>query len=72
MIDYFRSNGVSWPRGVHLTRSTWHSCMQWGWPSIRRGEHLAAWAEYFTLSIRIGDRGWSWQWHPHQKWVRLH
>lgn len=65
-LDYFRSNNVSWRQGwVHLQRATWHSCMQWGWPSINSGEHYAEWCHYWVFSFKIGTRGVSWQVWPH-------
>lgn len=69
-IDYFHSNNVSWKQGFfNLQKATWHSCMQWGWPSINRGEHPEEWCEYWVLSFKIGTRGWSWQWWP---WTPLY
>lgn len=65
-IDFFRSNKVQWNQGfAHLQRAKWHSCMQWGWPSINKGEHLAEWCDYWVLSFKIGTHGISVQVWPH-------
>jgi len=64
-IDYFHSNNVHWKQKLFsLKVVTWHSCMQWGWDSINRGDHLARWCNYWVFSIKIKNRGWSWQWWP--------
>lgn len=67
-VDFFRSSNVSWRQGfVRLKKATWHSCMQWGWPAINRGEHLAEWEEYWVLSFKWRRFGISWQWWPHRR-----
>lgn len=64
-VQFFKSSNVSWKQGlVRLQRATWHSCMQWGWPSINSGEHFAEWFDYWVLSLRVGSRGVCWQWYP--------
>jgi hypothetical protein len=64
-LDYFRSNNVSWKQGfISLQKAEWHSCMQWGWDAINRGDRLSQWCEYWVLSIKVGRRGISWQWWP--------
>lgn len=67
-IEFFRSAKVSWPNGIHFKRVMWHSCMQWGWPAIERGEHLARWCDYFVLTISWRPYGICWHYYP--KWIR--
>lgn len=50
-VTFFKSNQVHWKQGIHLKRARWHSCMQWGWSSINRGEHLARYSDYLVLSV---------------------
>lgn len=67
-VYFFHSNEVSWKQGfVKVTRARWHSCMQWGWPSLNRGEHMIEWYDYWVLSFKIGTRGVSWQFYPYER-----
>lgn len=63
-LEVFASNSVSWRmRHVRLQQCLWHSCMQWGWPSIRAGERLARYHPYWVLSFKWGTRGVTIHWN---------
>jgi hypothetical protein len=63
-VEFFRSANVSWQPGVHFKRVVWHSCMQWGWPAIERGERLARWCDYFVFSVSWRTYGVCWHYYP--------
>ena len=64
-VDFFKTKNCRWPGGpIQLKKSVWHSCMQWGWPSLNAGEHPIEWYEYWVLSIRYKNYGVCWQFHP--------
>lgn len=63
-ISFFKSREVKWKQGIRLKRAHWHSCEQWGWSSINRGEHLARWCDYFVLSVCWRSFGVCWYFYP--------
>lgn len=66
-LDFFKSSNVSWNQGfIHLQKAMWHSCMQWGWDAINRGDRLLEWEEYWVLSFKWRKYGISWQFWPHR------
>lgn len=62
--QFFKSNTVYWEQGVHLTRARWHSCMQWGWPAINAGKHLARYSDYWVFTLCWRHRGLCWHFYP--------
>lgn len=63
-VTFFKSHSVSWDQGIHLKLARWHSCMQWGWPSIREGKHLARYADYWVFTICWRTHGVVWHYYP--------
>lgn len=63
-IHFFKSRNVKWKQGIRLKRARRHSCMQWGWSSINRGEHLSRYSDYIVLTICWRHFGVCWHFYP--------
>lgn len=63
-VHFFKSSTVWWKPGIHLKLARWHSCEKWGWPSIRAGEHLEMYSDYFVFHICWRGRGMVWHFYP--------